>query len=208
MMVLDIDRRYLWAGAVLVLLLVFAGGMKYAGLKNQEQNKKEIISNTVASEKEVAQQKKEDIIQVYVTGAVEKPGVYRLQPGARAYEAIDMAHSLPTANLKNINLAQKIEDGQPIVVPTIGEEPPANVPSSGLTLGPASSKPGSTGKVNINSGSAQDLDGLPGIGPTLAGRIIEYRTSHGAFVRIEDINEVSGIGDKKFADIKDLITVR
>lgn len=207
-MVLDIDRRYLWAGAVLVILLVFAGGMKYAGLKNQEQNKKEIISNTVASEQEAAKEKKEDIIQVYVTGAVEKPGVYRLQPGARVYEAVDMARSLPTANLRNINLAQKVEDGQPIVVPAIGEEPPVNTPGSGLTSGPASSKPGSTGKVNINSASAQELDVLPGIGPTLAGRIIEYRTSNGAFARIEDINEVSGIGDKKFADIKDLITVQ
>ncbi|PKM75997.1 MAG: competence protein ComEA [Firmicutes bacterium HGW-Firmicutes-15] len=207
-MVLDMDRRYLGAAALLVLLLVFAGGMKYGDMRNQNQNKKEIISDSVASEQEVSKSKKEDIIQVYVTGAVEKPGVYRLQTGARAYEAIDMARALPTANLKNINLAQKIEDGQPIVVPALGEEPPVSVPSSGLTLGPASSKPGSAGRVDINSASAQDLDGLPGIGPTLAQRIIEYRNSHGAFARIEDINEVSGIGDKKFTDIKDLITVR
>ncbi len=206
-MVLDVDRRYLWAAALLVLLLVFAGGIKYGDMRNQDQSKKEIVSNTLANEQEASKPKKDDIIQVYVTGAVEKPGVYRLQSGARAYEAIDMAHSLPTANLKNINLAQKIEDGQPIVVPAIGEEIPINAPNSGLTLGPASAKPGS-GKVNINSASAQDLDGLPGIGPTLAGRIIEYRTSHGAFARIEDLNEVSGIGDKKYADIKDLITVR
>jgi len=207
-MVLDMDRRYLWVAVGLVLLLVFAGGMKYADMRNQNQSKKEIVSNTVASEKEVPKQKEEEIIQVYVTGAVQKPGVYRLQSGARVYDAVNMAQALPTANLGNINLAQKIVDEQPIIVPAIGEESPVNVPASGLTSGPPSLKPGSTGKVNINSATVQELDGLPGIGPTLAGRIIEYRTSHGAFARIEDLNEVSGIGDKKFADLKDLITVR
>jgi len=207
-MVLDMDRRYLWAAAVVVLLLVFAGGMKYGDMSRQNQNKTEIVSDAVSSEKEVPTPKKEEIIQVYVTGAVQKPGVYRLQLGARVYDAVNMAEALPTANLGNINLAQKIADEQAIVVPKIGEDPPINAPSGGLISGSALVKPGSTGKVNINSATAQELDGLPGIGPAIAQRIIEYRTNHGAFERIEDINEVSGIGDKKFADIKDLITVR
>jgi competence protein ComEA len=207
-MMLDMDRRYIWMALGLILLLVFAGGMKYGEMRNQNLSKTEVISKVITSDEEASKQKKEDIIQVYVTGAVEKPGVYRLPAGARAYEAIEMAQSLPTANLKNINLAQKIEDGQPIVVPEIGEETQVNVVGNGLMMGTAASKPGSTGKVNINSASVQELDGLPGIGPTLAQRITEYRNSHGSFARIEDLNEVSGIGDKKYADIKDLITVR
>jgi competence protein ComEA len=207
-MVLDLDRRYLWAAAVVLLLLVFAGGMKYGDMSRQNQNETEIVSDAVSSEQEVPTPKEEEIIQVYVTGAVQKPGVYRLQSGARVYDAVNMAEALPTANLGNINLAQKIIDEQAIVVPKIGEDLPINAPSGGLISGSALVKSGSTGKVNINSATAQELDGLPGIGPTLAQRIIEYRTSHGVFERIEDINEVSGIGDKKFADIKDLITVR
>jgi competence protein ComEA len=208
-MVLDLDRRYLWAGAVLVLLLVFAGGMKYADMKKTEQAKKEIISQPAVSEKDAQKKNQEDIIQVYVTGAVEKPGVYKLQQGARVYEAIDMARSLPTANLKNINLAQKLEDGQPIIVLAVGEETPINQPSGVSTTASTLSKPNISGKVNINSASVQELDDkLPGVGPTIAQRIVDYRTSHGPFARIEDLNEVSGIGDKKFADIKALITVR
>jgi competence protein ComEA len=179
-MVLDLDRRYLWAAAVVVLLLVFAGGMKYGDMSRQNQNKTEIVSDAVSSEKEVPTPK-EEIIQVYVTGAVQKPGVYRLQTGARVYDAVNMAEALPTANLGNINLAQKIVDEQAIVVPKIGEDPPINTPSGGLISGSTLVKPGSTGKVNINSATVQELDGLPGIGPTIAQRIIEYRTSHGAF---------------------------
>ncbi len=206
--VLDIDRRYLGAAAGLILLLVFFGGMKYGEMKNRNHIDQEMVAPVLSVNEEPDKKSPDDIIQVYVTGAVEKPGVYRLQSGARVFEAVDMARSLPTANLPSINLAQKVEDGQAIVVPTIGEDTPINVPVGGATLGIAPAKPGNGGKVNINTASVQDLDGLPGIGPTIAARIIDYRTSHGAFANIEDLNEVSGIGDKKFADIKDLVTVR
>jgi len=207
-MVLDLERRYLLAAAVLVLILVFAGGMKYADMKSRDQAKKEIISEPAVSEKEAQKETQDDTIQVYVAGAVEKPGVYKLQSGARVYEAIDMARALPAANLKVINLAQKLEDGQPIIVPAAGEETSMTLTSGGAPV-TASSNLSNTGKVNINSASVQELDDkLPGIGPTIAQRIVDYRTSNGAFAKIEDLTEVSGIGDKKFADIKDLITVR
>jgi len=206
--VLDLDRRYLLAAAVLILILVFVGGMKYADIKSRDHAKKEIILETTVSKKDAQKETQEDTIQVYVAGAVEKPGVYKLQTGARVYEAIDMARSLPAANLKVINLAQKLEDGQPIIVPAIGEETSMTSTGGGAPV-TASSNPRNTGKVNINSASVQELDDkLPGIGPTIAQRIVEYRTSNGAFSKIEDLTEVSGIGDKKFADIKDLITVR
>jgi len=205
----DIDKRYLWAAAALLLILVFAGGMKYAELRGQKLGEQEIILNQAAAEKEVGEQQQEDIIQVYVTGAVAKPGVYRLEPEARVYEALDMAGALPTANLKNINLALKLEDGQAIMVPAVGEQTADNILGGIGTGGLSTSNPNSPGKVNINSASAQELDEkLPGIGPTIAQRIVEYRTSQGSFSKIEDLTEVSGIGDKKFTELKDLITVR
>lgn len=205
----DIDKRYLWAAAALLLILVFAGGMKYAEMRGQALGEQEIILDQAADEKEVGEKQQEDIIQVYVTGAVAKPGVYRLEPEARVYEAIDMAGALPAANLKNINLALKLEDGQAIMVPAVGEETKDNLFGEVGAGGLSSSNPNSRGKVNINSASAQDLDEkLPGVGPTIAQRIVEYRTSQGSFSKIEDLTAVSGIGDKKFAELKDLITVR
>jgi competence protein ComEA helix-hairpin-helix repeat region len=208
-MVMDLDRRYIWAGALLILILVFAGGMKYADLRSQKQQDQEKIIKQAAGKSEAESPPKEDIIQVYVTGAVQNPGVYRLPTDARLYEAIDMAQSLPAANLNNINLAQKLEDGQAIVVPAQGEEPATETLGGGSMSITASSGMGGSGKVNINTASVQELDEkLPGIGPTLAQRIVDYRKLHGPFAKIEDLNEVSGIGDAKFADIKDLITVR
>ena len=205
---MDLDRRYLWAAALLALILVFAGGMQYANLRNREQTAKENIVKQTAGGTEAEPKAKDDVIQIYVTGAVQKPGVYRLPPDARVFQAIDMAQSLPTANLKNINLAQKIEDGQAIVVPVIGEETAPDAVQGGIMSVTASNMVGN-GKVNINTASAQELDEkLSGIGPTLAQRIVDYRKLHGPFAKIEDLNEVSGIGDKKFADIKDMIVVR
>ncbi|MDD4801946.1 MAG: ComEA family DNA-binding protein [Syntrophomonas sp.] len=204
---LAIDRRYLGAAALLVFLLGFAGGIKYEKIKEQKQIPAEIISDTLKNESDKPDQ--EEIIMVYVTGAVHKPGVYRLLSGARVYEAVEMAEALPNANLSSINMAQKIVDEQPIVVPGTGEEvsPPPEISSSSI-YGVALQKPGGSGKININSADAQELEKLPGIGLVLAERIIEYRTIHGQFKNPEDINEVSGIGDKKFDEIKDLITVR
>ncbi|MEA4923729.1 MAG: helix-hairpin-helix domain-containing protein [Syntrophomonadaceae bacterium] len=208
-MVIDLDRRYIWAAALLALILVFAGGMKYADLRNQQQQEPEKIIKEAAVESEAEAPTTDDIIQVYVTGAVQKPGVYRLPPDARVYEAIDLAQSLPTANLNTINLAQKLEDGQAILVPAQGEEPATEALGGGSISITASTGMGGGGKVNINTASVQELDEkLPGIGPTLAQRIVDYRKLHGPFAKIEDLNEVSGIGEQKFAEIKDLVVVR
>lgn len=206
---MNLERRYIYAAAVIALILVFAGGMKYADIRYRQQAEKENFIKQAAGETEAEAKIKEDIIQIYVTGAVEKPGVYRLPAEARVYQAIDMAQSLPTANLKNINLAQKLEDGQAIVVPALGEETSADVPGASIMSVTASSSMGGSGKVNINTATVQELDEkLPGIGPTLAQRIVDYRKLHGPFAKIEDLNDVSGIGDQKFAEIKDIIVVR
>lgn len=206
-MMMDFNRRYFYAATLVAMLLVFAGGMKYANLRNQQKVEKENIINQASVEQEAQEQSEEDIIQVYVTGAVENPGVYRLPADARVFQAVEMARALPTANLRNINLAQKLEDGQAIVVLAVGEE--ASPDSIGIMSGDALLGTNSSGKVNINTASIQEMDDkLPGIGPTLAQRIVDYRKLHGAFAKVEDLNNVSGIGDKKFAEIKDLIVVR
>lgn len=140
-------------------------------------------------------------IMVYVSGAVQSPGVYELPDGARVDDAVKAAGG-PTADadLARINLAKRLRDEEQIYVPRVGE--------TSLPVAPTGTTGGSSGgKVNINMATVAELETLPGIGPALAQRIVDYRTAHGPFSRIEDIKKVSGIGDKLFERIKDQITI-
>ncbi len=202
---LDLDKKYLIAAGVLIMVLVFSGGMKYAQYRDQPPQKSIVLEESLP----VADSQPEEVIQVYVIGAVANPGVYKLPPDARILEAVEMARALPEADLEKINLAQRIEDGDAVLVPRQGEEsdPTAlGTAMTGLVGVPAAA---SASKVNINNATVQELDDrLPGIGPALAQRIIDYRTLHGRFSHAEELKEVSGIGDKKYAELQDLVTVR
>jgi len=140
-------------------------------------------------------------IMVYVSGAVQSPGVYELPDGTRVDDAVKAAGGpAADADLARINLAKRLRDEEQVYVPRVGEVNPP-VPPAGTAGG------SSGGKVNINTATAAELETLPGIGPALAQRIVDYRTANGPFARVEDIKKVSGIGDKMFERIKDLITV-
>ncbi len=141
-------------------------------------------------------------IVVYVSGAVQAPGVYALPDGARVDDAIKAAGGpAADADLARVNLARRLHDEEQVYVPRLGETNPP-VPPAGAT-----GSDSTTGKININTATATELATLPGIGPALAQRIVEYRQAHGPFARIEDLKKVSGIGDKVFERIKDLITI-
>lgn len=156
-------------------------------------------------------------IAVHVVGAVPRPGLYEFAEGARVQDAIDAAGGLlSSANVDTINLAALLEDGQQLNIPyRTGQEPSGQSSSNGdegLFLPGATEEPGDTDSgdnelVNINTASLEELDSLPGIGPTIAQRIIDYRDENGPFAVIEDILNVSGIGPSTFDQIKDLITV-
>ncbi len=140
-------------------------------------------------------------IVVAVTGRVVHPGLVRLPDGARVEDAIEAAGGvLAGTDLSFVNLARKLTDGELLV---IGVSPPPE--PAGAAPGAAGG--GGAGRVNINTGTLADLDTLPGIGPALAQRIIDYRAAHGSFHSIDDLRKVSGIGDAKFADLKDRVTV-
>ena len=150
-------------------------------------------------------------IVVHVIGAVPRPGLYQFMEGARIQDAIDAAGGLMTsANVDAINLAALLTDGQQLDIPyKSGEEQTGEDDDSSLNLpgsgDETSTPPPSSG--DINTATVSELDSLPGIGPSLAQRIIDYRTQNGAFSTIEEIMEVSGIGPATFENIKDLITV-
>ena len=147
-------------------------------------------------------------LTVHITGAVALPGVYPLPVGSRVKDAVEAAGGLlPEAQAASINLAAPLQDGTRIYIPSIipGEEQTQDGTGAGNPDQPNGNLPGKP--ININTASQAELDSLPGIGPTLAGRIIAYRQEHGLFKTIEDIQDVSGIGPGIFGKIKDLISV-
>jgi competence protein ComEA len=138
-------------------------------------------------------------LRVYVSGAVQVPEVYALPPDSIVKDALTAAGGPSAeADLDRINLASPLADGQHVYVPHLGEEDPPVQP-------PSSQRSGSL-LVNINTADAATLETLPGIGPTIAGSIIDYRQANGPFGRIEEIVDVSGIGPATFEKIKELIS--
>jgi len=146
------------------------------------------------------------LVRIYISGAVRKPDVYVLPPGSIVKDAVAAAGGTTAdADMDRINLALALHDQQQIYVPRQGEtDPPAPPPTGGQPLAP----PSSTSKVNINTASLEELDTLPGIGPAIAQRIIDYRTANGPFAAIEDLVQVKGIGPATFEKLQDKITTQ
>ncbi|WP_110589011.1 ComEA family DNA-binding protein [Microbacterium suaedae] len=134
---------------------------------------------------------------VHVSGAVRAPGLYVVASDARVVDAIAAAGGLADdANAVGINLARPVTDGEQLVVPAEGETPAAVAPGGGTT--PA--------RVNLNTADSTTLETLPGIGPALAQRIIDWRAAEGPFGSVDDLLAVSGIGPSVLASVRDLVT--
>lgn len=149
-------------------------------------------------------------VTVHVNGAVARPGVYTLAANSRIIDALAAAGGLlPTAADEIVNQAALLRDGQQVYVPTRGTPVPQGLVPAGQAA-PASKGAAATvapgGPINLNRATAEELDALPGIGPALSARIIEYREKVGPFQRPEDLKKVSGIGDKLFESLKERIT--
>ncbi|AKU19054.1 competence protein ComEA [Luteipulveratus mongoliensis] len=152
---------------------------------------------------------------VHVVGQVRRPGVVRLPAGARVQDAVTAAGGATAkADLARVNLARPVVDGEQVIVPRPGEQvaPPASVPGAASTgsaggpvAGAGSSAPG--GPVNLNTADEAGLDGLPGVGPVIAQRIVQWRTENGRFTSVEELSEVSGIGDKLMEQLRPLVSV-
>jgi competence protein ComEA len=138
---------------------------------------------------------------VDVAGKVRHPGVVTLPAGARVIDAIKKAGGVrPGTKTENLNLARRVVDGEQILVGVTVTPAPANPPAS-----PGASPQGAP--VDLNTATAAELDQLPGVGPVLAQRIVDYRTQHGGFRSVDELRQVSGIGDAKFTDLKSLVRV-
>ncbi|ACQ79993.1 competence protein ComEA helix-hairpin-helix repeat protein [Beutenbergia cavernae DSM 12333] len=145
-------------------------------------------------------------VVVHVAGLVASPGVVSLPPSSRVQDALEAAGgALPEADLAALNLARVLVDGEQVYVPAPGEAPPAG--AGGAPGAPAAEGGSDGGPVNLNTADLAALDTLPGIGPALAQRIVEWRTANGSFVDVEELTEVSGIGPATLERLRPLVTV-
>lgn len=187
---------------LIVFVIIFSVGYKFF-IKDIFVPKKKLIEviefdNSID---EIIIDDENQIIMVHISGQVYKPGIIELELGKRIKDAVELAGGLKKdADLDRINLAKKVVDEEKIYIPEVGEDIPVEM----VTL---VNQESNNGKININTCSKEALVSLPGIGDVTANKIIEYRTNS-QFVNIEDIKNVSGIGEKKFEAIKELIIVK
>ena len=140
----------------------------------------------------------EPSVFVHVVGEVEKPGIYIVATRARVFDAIIAAGGFTkSADQSTVNLAREVSDGEQVVVVAAGAQ-------SGSATAQTSAQ---AALISLNRASQLELEALPGVGPTLAGRMIDWRTANGGFKKKEDLLKVSGIGNKMFDGMKDLVTL-
>jgi competence protein ComEA len=141
---------------------------------------------------------------VHVAGRVRAPGVVHLPLGSRVLDAVEAAGGADDGvDLSGLNLARLVADGEQVLV-GVAPPPSAAMIPAGPPGGPATAD---GGPIDLNTATADLLDTLPGVGPTLAGRILEWREQHGRFSSVDELLEVSGIGPKTFAELEPLVTV-
>lgn len=165
-----------------------------------DNKEKSLDENTKELEIEKATEESEEIM-VHISGAVNSPGILRLDSSKRVVDAIELAGGArDDADLDRVNLAARLHDEEKIYIPKVGE-----VQENMTTLVSSSSSNGTNSKININSADLSELTKIPGVGEKTAQKILDYRANN-SFSSIEDIKNVPGIGDKKFESMKDYIS--
>jgi competence protein ComEA len=172
-----------------ITLLAIVGFGVYVASSGTTSSKAIQVSKSITSNKVTSPK-----IYVHVAGLVRKPGIYQLDSGSRVYDAVLLAGGfLSKAEQTSVNLARVLNDGEQLLIQAIGKT--------------SSLESGTSNLISINQASSQVLEQLPGVGPQLASRIVDWREANGGFSRKEDLLNVAGIGDKLFAAVKDLITL-
>ena len=193
----NIDKKYIWIVSIVIIAIIII--IIYA-INNTKENSEEIYESLEIVEDSEHKEEKEKI-KVHIAGAVVTEGLVELEEGARVEDAIKGAGGTTiNANMKDVNLAQKLQDGQKIYIPKQDEEEKYKIENNNENIS-------NVGKININTATQTELELLTGIGPSMAGKIISYRNKNGNFKSIDEIKEVSGIGEAKFEMIKEEITI-
>lgn len=194
------------AGLVVLLALLLGGaGLWYVrSLPRPVQVRTEPVPLAVPAPGPGSASPSPPVLLVDVAGWVRRPGVYEFREGARIVDAIEAAGGArPGAALEMLNLAAPLADGTQVLVVKAGAAP---APAPGAPAAPgAAGAPG--GLVNVNTASTTELEALPGIGEVIAQRIVDHRTANGPFESVEELLEVSGIGEAILGSIRELVTV-
>lgn len=205
---------------IVILICILIIGVGVYGFINIQSKEKEIDINTMLEieNTELIQQKDNELensiekIVVHISGEINKPGIVELLKGARIADAIEIAGGITkNADLDQVNLAYVLEDGQKIYIPNKKDKENEYITSesgNNVIVKDTTTSKGENKKVNINEATQSELETLPGIGPTIASRIIEYRQQNGKFNSVEDLQNVKGIGNIKFAEIKEYVVVK
>ncbi|MBR3132959.1 MAG: ComEA family DNA-binding protein [Clostridia bacterium] len=177
---------------------------------NEKKNENVISLESVVETKEEKIDENENTIIIHITGAIANEGIIKIPEGSRIADAIEKAGGLKeNANLKNVNLAYQLEDGQKLYIPYIEEENTTEYIDNGVSEEVVIDSNNSNNEmININKADANELQTLNGIGEATAIAIIKYREENGDFESPEDLKNVPGIGDNKFEVIKDKIKTK
>ena len=190
--------------AFIVIIICIVIAIYILSLNQQNFNNYEDLEIT-DTEEIVEEPEEKEKIKVHIAGSVVSEGIVELEEGERVADAIDQAGGTTAdANMDQVNLAYKVQDGQKIYIPNINEE---EYEITEDMEGIQNIYETNSDIININTATQTELELLPGIGPSTASKIIKYREENGEFKTIDDIKNVSGIGDAKFESIKDQITV-
>ncbi|MGC4767124.1 helix-hairpin-helix domain-containing protein [Micromonospora sp. DT46] len=206
----DPGRRGVRALAVVAVLVVLGAGFWAWRSRPQTEPVRPVATAeasdaTVTGLAEPAATSAGELV-VAVAGKVRRPGLVRVPAGARVADAVEAAGgALPGVDVALLNPARKVTDGELILVGVTA--PPGAAPPLGAVSGGAPGVPGAGGRLNLNTATLAQLDALPGVGPVLAQRILTHRDQQGGFRSVGDLRQVDGIGDARYEQLKDLVTV-
>ena len=217
----DINNLTQTQKRIFIIGIIIAVGIIAFYVYSKDNNYEEISTEEIMVKNETQTEETTDTekIVVHIMGAVKNEGIVELEEKSRVADAIEKAGGVTeNAYMKDINLATKLEDGMKIYIPTkeeaeLEKKNGSYSYNSGINSDANNSEKNNTSgknissKVNINTATKEELDTLPGIGESTATKIMNYREENGKFKSIEEIKEVSGIGDSKYEQIKDLIEI-
>lgn len=188
----QIPGRQLAVYAIAALAVVFVGSRFLRSDIQSDGEKREPVAVKVS--------RGEGFARVHVSGAVRRPGVYRIKGSARVDDAIKRAGG-PTrkADTGSINLAAKLQDGQHVILPSRDERP-----GPGVAVDREDTS--ESAQISLSTATQQELETLDGVGPVTARKILDFRTENGGFSSVEDLKRISGIGEKRFEALKDRVS--